>query len=290
MANFIWKGIISFGLVEIPVGLRSAENRSDLKFSYLDRRNFAPVGYERINKKTGKPVPWEDVVRGFEHDDGEYVILTEDDFKRANVRATQTIEIVSFVDGKEIDPIYFDSPYYLLPVSKAGKAYALLRDTLERTGQVGIAHFVLRTREHIAALTARENVLLLQLLRFPHEIVKASEFDVPSANGKSVKVSPAEVRMAERLVAGMSAKFDPSKFKDQYREDLKALIRKRVKAGKTEIVEEPIEERPIRGTRVVDLMPLLEKSIREKQKGSRGARPPGPPTRRPAATSRRRTG
>ncbi len=257
---YTWRGVISFGLVEIPVGLRPAESRSELKLSFLDRRDFAPVGYERYNKTTGKPVPWENIVRGYEHEDGEFVILSDADLKRANVRATQTIEIVSFAPAEDIDPIYLDTPYYVLPLKKGGKAYALLRDTLERSNKVGIAHYVMRTRGHVAAITARDHVLLLQNLRYQTEIVPVSSLHLAKAD-LDAATSDRERKMSEQLVQGMTAHFNPQEHHDAYHDDLLALIRKRIKSGATEQSTEPAEEAVPRGSRIVDLLPLLEKSV-----------------------------
>ena len=269
MARYIWKGSLSFGLVEIPVGLLSAESPEGLHFSYLDRRDYAPVGYQRYNKKTEKPVAWEDVVKGYEYEDGQYVILTDDDFKRANPEATRHIEIVSFVDAEEVEPIYFETPYYAVPMSRGSRAYALLRDTLKRTGKVGIARYVMKTRQHVAALMVRDDVLLLQNLRYAKEIVPVKDLEF-EADEIPKAASEKEIKVAEQLVRGMSDKFDPKAFHDTYTEDLLALIEKRARAGQTESVEGPLEDRPIRGTRVVDLLPLLEKSLSERA-GRRGA-------------------
>lgn len=267
MARYVWKGSLSFGLVEIPVGLLSAESREhELRFNLLDRRDYAPIGNRRYNKKTEETVEWEDVVKGYEHDEGEYVILTDDDFKRANVRATQSIEIVSFAYAEELDPIYFETPYYVVPLRKGSKAYALLRDTLEKAGKVGIARYVMKTRQHVAALTVREGVLLLQNLRYAHEVVPVKDLELTKGD-LEVPVSKREIDMAEKLIAGMTAEFRPDEFKDDYYNDLMALIEKRAKAGQTESVDAPVEDAPIRGTRVVDLLPLLEKSLAGRRSG-----------------------
>lgn len=258
--QYTWKGVISFGLVEIPVGLRSAESRSELKLSFLDRRDFAPVGYERYNKTTGKPVPWEEIVRGYEAEDGEFVILSDEDLKRANVRASQTIEIVSFAAISDIDPIYLDTPYYVLPLKKGSKSYGLLRDTLENSSKVGIAHYVMRTRGHVAVLTAREHVLLLQNLRYQSEIVPVASLDL-GKDDLGAATSDRERKVADRLVQGMTARFKPQEHHDAHYDDLLALIRKRIKGGQTKTSSEPAEEAAPRGPRIVDLLPLLEKSI-----------------------------
>lgn len=302
MARFLWKGTLSFGLVEIPVGLLSAESADGLRFSYLDRRDYAPVGYQRYNKKTEKPVAWEDVVKGYEYDTGEYVIMSDDDFKRANLRATRSIEIVSFADAAEVEPIFFETPYYVVPLTRGSKAYGLMRDTLKRTGKVGIARYVMKTRQHVAALMVRDDVLVLQNLRYQHSIVPVKELDIDPADlGKAV--SEREIRVAEQLVEGMSEKFDPAAFTDEYYDDIMKVIEKRAKAGQTESVEAPLEERPLKGTRVVDLLPLLEKSLsaagrkggatatekKEKRKAPRAAPPrAGKRVASKAAEARRR--
>ena len=302
MPRFLWKGTLSFGLVEIPVGLLSAESADGLKFSYLDRRDYAPVGYQRYNKKTEKPVPWEDVVKGYEYDTGEYVIMSDDDFKRANLRATRSIEIVSFADAVDVEPIYFETPYYVVPLTRGSKAYGLMRDTLKRTGKVGISRYVMKTRQHVAALMVRDDVLVLQNLRYQHSIVPVKELDIDPADlGKAV--SEREIKVAEQLVKGMSEKFDPAAFTDEYYDDIMKLIEKRAKAGQTESVEAPLDERPLKGTRVVDLLPLLEKSLsaagrsggasptaeKEKRKAPRAAPPrAGKRVASKAAEARRR--
>ena len=274
MARYLWKGSLSFGLVEIPVGLLSAESPDSLHFTHLDRRDYSPVGYQRYNKKTDKPVAWEDVVRGYEYEPGEYVIMSDDDLKRANPEATRSIEIVSFVDTEELEPIYFETPYYVVPLQKASKAYGLMRDTLKRTDKIGIARYVMKTRQHMAALMVRDDVLLLQNLRYAHEIIPVKKLDLePGDLGRAV--SEKEIKVAEQLVKGMSGRFEPKEFRDTYYDDLMSLIEKRAKAGQTESVEAPLEEKPVRGTRVVDLLPLLEKSLatRGKKKTARESAP-----------------
>jgi DNA end-binding protein Ku len=285
MARYLWKGSLSFGLVEIPVGLLSAESSHELKFTFLDRRDYSPVGYQRYNKKTEKPVPWEDIVRGYEYEDGEYVIMSDDDLKRANLKSTQSIEILSFVDAKEVEPIHFETPYYVVPLKKGSKAYGLMRDTLTRTGMVGIARYVMRTRQHIAALTVRDHVLLLQNLRYQHEIVPVKDLDL-EARDLGAPVSEREIKVAEQLVKGMTARFEPGEFKDEYYEDLMALIEKRAKAGQTESVEAPLAEAPVRGTRIVDLLPLLEKSLASAGRRGQGEGRKAPRTAPPRTDKR----
>ncbi len=271
MARAIWKGSISFGLVNIPVALFSAENRSDeLAFHMLDRRDMAPVGYKRINKNTGEDVPWDEIVKGYEYEDGRYVVVTDEDFIQANVEATRTVEIVDFVEGKQIDPAFYEKPYYLAPANKAAnKGYALLRETLKRTGKVGIAKVVIRTREYVAALISHGPVMLLDVMRYGYEVREASEVDVPSEDLKKLGVTDKELQLAETLVDQMVTEWDPSKYKDTYREDVLGLIRKKVERGETREVQEvphAAEEEQVAG--VVDIMSLLKKSVAERGKAA----------------------
>ena len=255
----IWEGTISFGLVQIPVGLHTAESRDGIDFDLLDRRDMAPVGYQRYNRSTQKPVEWDDIVKGYEYEDGQYVIVDKEDFKQANVKATQTVDIVHFTDASEIDVMYFEKPYYLVPTKRGHKAYVLLREVLRRSGKVGIARVVIRTRESVAALMVRGPALILELLRYDHELHKPADFSLPDESLKQLKVSPAELNMAERLVADMEAPFKPEEFKDTYRDDLMALIQRKFKRGDTE-QPEPTDEAPA-PSNVVDIMALLRSSL-----------------------------
>ena len=275
MPRTLWKGAISFGLVNIPVGLYSAEKRNSFDLTMLDRRSMKPVGFKRYNKETGEDVAWEDIIKGYEYEKDRYVVLTEEDFKRANVEATQTVDILSFVERQEIGPMYFETPYYLAPDKRGHKGYALLRETLNQTGKIGIANVVIRTRQYVAALIPYKDVILMNTLRYPSELRDTDELDVPSGNLKEVGVSPREVEMARKLVEGMSARWKPEELRDTYHEDLLALIEKRVKAGQTEMVTEPSPEegkRPAKG-KVIDLMALLKKSVEAKGKVRRPQAP-----------------
>lgn len=259
MARAIWKGSISFGLVEIPVSLQTGiSDEGDISFVQVDRRNMARIGYNRVNKESGEEVPWGEIVRGYEYEPDEYVILTDKDLQSANVKASKTVEIVSFVDQAEIDPVYYDKPYYLEPLKKDSKSYALLRDVLEKTKRVGIARVVLRTREYLAALLVREGVLVLNLLRYPKELRDPKEIEVPGA----ASVSATELKMAEQLVKGMAEKWNPKKFKDNYRDDVMAMIEKRVKSGQIQTISSGEEEEDSKPRAdIKDLMPLLKKSL-----------------------------
>lgn len=262
MPRAIWKGAISFGLVNIPIGLYPATQDGGLSFTMLDRRDMSPVGYKRINKSTGVEVPWGDIVKGYEYEDGEYVVLGESDFKRANVEATQTVELVSFVDASQIHAVYFDTPYYLAPTKKAEKGYALLRETLMRTGKVGVARVVIRTREHIAALVPFGPMLVLELLRFAEELRDPNELELPVETLASLKIGERELAMAQTLVSEMAEEWNPEQYKDEYREDLMSFIEKKIKSGKTHSIAEPVEEKEARkSANVIDLMALLKKSV-----------------------------
>jgi len=260
MPHAIWKGSIQFGLVNIPVALYPAETPDQLDLDLIDRRTMAPVGYKKINKKTGREVPADEMVKGYEVSEGHYVVVSEGDLKRASPEATRTVDIVGFVEASEIDPIYYDKPYFLAPQGQGGKAYALLRGALEKSGRIGIARLVVRTRQYVAAIYPLDDVLIAQLLRYQHEIRDTGSLDLPK--GSTAKPSSKEVEMAERLIDGMTEKWKPKDFRDDYRDELLALIRKKAKAGKeVEVTEVEEEEEEPRGAEVVDLMALLKKSV-----------------------------
>jgi DNA end-binding protein Ku len=268
MARAIWTGTVGFGLVQIPVALHSAEDSSELEMTLLDRHDFSPVGYERINKRTGKPVKWEDIVKGHEHRDGKYVVLTDQDFEEANVEATKQIDILDFVELSEIDPRYIERPYYLVPQKAGKKSYALLRETLRRTGKAGIGKVVIRTRQHLAAVVAQERALVLILLRFSDELRSDDALELPPTNLKTLGVTPKEIQMAERLVEGMVGKFEPEKYEDEYRRDLTRLIRRKAKAGELNRVPDVSKRKskPAPTAQVIDLADLLAKSVASSKK------------------------
>jgi DNA end-binding protein Ku len=281
MARPFWKGALSFGLVEIPVSLRPAVHEHDLAFTLLDRENLSPVGNRRYNKATGEEVPWNRVIRGYEYERDEYVVLSDEELKSANVRATQTIDIHEFVHRDEIDPIYFDTPYYIEAQNKASKSYTLLRDALKESGQVGIATVVLRTRQHPAAVIVRDDVMMLELLRHSEDVERPDDLLVPTARSAKDAPSKRELEMAVKLIAGMRGKFEPARYRDDYRHDVLALIERKVKSGETHTIVEPAKgEKAAPAREVIDLMPLLKQSL-EQQGGS------GTPARRgPVRASR----
>lgn len=271
MERAIWKGTIGFGLVQIPAGLYSAEAEEKLSFHQLDKRDLSPIGYERVNKTTGKPVAWGDIVKGYEYDDGRYVVLGDEDFKAANVQATQSIDILDVVDARDIPPMYFERPYYIAPTKAGKKAYALLREVLARAERVGIAKVVIRTRQHLAAVVPMDEALALVLLRFDDELRDPGRLDLPDTKLKALGVTPKELEMAEKLVEGMVSEWDPEKYRDDYREDLLTLIEKKAKSGKLDTITEPpeSEKRPRQSAKVIDLMSLLKQSV-EGSRSSKG--------------------
>jgi DNA end-binding protein Ku len=261
MARGLWKGAISFGLVNVPVELHSAKRRaSELDMTMLDKRDLAPVGYKRVNKATGKEVPWAEVVKGYEYQNDKYVVLSDEDFRRANPEAAKTVDIQAFVELADIAPQYFETPYYLIPGKRGEKAYALLRDTLKKAGKAGIATVMIRTKQYLAALIAQDELLVLNTLRYHDELKKASDFEIPDA-----KVSAKEVDMAMRLVGDMADKWQPARYKDTFKDDLLKRIEEKVDAGQTEEITEPEKgAREPKSADVVDLMSLLKKSIEKK--------------------------
>jgi DNA end-binding protein Ku len=259
MPRVIWKGQLSFGLVEIQVGLYSATTSDHVSFSLLDKRDMSPVGYKKINKKTGEDVSAKDMVRGYEIEEDQYVVLTDEDLEAANVKATHTIDVVAFCEAAEIDIRYFDTPYYLAPTKKGSKAYALLRETLKRTGKVGIARVVMRSRQYVACVTPYEDILVLDIMRYAHEVKNPKELEVPGEDLEKLGVRETELKMAEMLVDSLTQEFDPTQWRDEYRDDLMAMIEEKARTGTTPVAKltEEGDEEP----KVVDLMALLKKSV-----------------------------
>ncbi len=264
MPRAIWKGAISFGLLNVPVAVYPAEQRGDLSFHLLDSRNHARVRYQRVNEETGKEVPWDQIVKGYEFADGDYVLLTDEELESVAVEASQTVEIQSFVNAADIDLRYFDKPYYLAPGKRGEKGYVLLRETLANTGRVGIARVVIRTKEYLAALIALGDVLVLELLRFAQELRDHDDLGIPTGKISDYKVSRKEIEMAEALVEAMSTEWNPSDYHDEYREQLLAFIEE--KAEHEGHVVAPEAKEPPATTKIVDMMDVLRASL-EKQKG-----------------------
>jgi DNA end-binding protein Ku len=276
MASTLWTGSISFGLVTIPVSLVTAEVREELDFTLLDRRDDSPIGYQKISKRTGKPVPADQIVRGFEYRGGRYVVVSDADLRRASPERTQRIDVVSFVEAGEIPPIYFDRPYYLEPARGGERGYALFREALRRSGRVAVATVVVKTRQHLAAILVQDRALVLDLLRYASELRDPSRLRVPGPGLKAI--SEREIKMAERLIADMTEPWKPGRYRDEYRDELLAFIRKRGRTG--QLASAP-EAEPARRPRadVIDIADLLRKSLAGK--GPRGRSKPAETRRRP---------
>ncbi len=259
----LWKGSISFGLVNIPVGLYPATRREELKFRLLREKDLSPVNYKRVAAVDGKEVPWEQIVKGYEYEKDRFVVLKEDDFKRVDVEATQTVDIIDFVRLEEVNPMYFQKPYYLEPQKGGAPAYALLRDVLAQTGKAGIAKVVIRTKQHLAALKPNGDVLVLELMHFGDELVDAEELKVPS---QSTKPGKRELDMAKNLVEQMTVEWDPSRYKDDYTSSLMKMIEEKIaKGGKAPAAT---RARKSQGN-VIDLVAALQESLDKSGSGSK---------------------
>ena len=266
MAGSIWKGSISFGLLNIPVSLQKAEEGHDLSFSMLDEKDLSPIKYKKVSAKDGKEVPWARIVKGYEYEKGQYVILSKEDLKAANPKATQTIDIEDFVEFADIDLMFLEKPYYLVPQKSGIKGYFLLVEALKKTKKVAIAKIVIRTKMHLAMVMAKDDYLILELLRFGHEVLDVDEVHYLSDVTKP-KFTAKEIKMAQELIDGMTAKWNPEQYKDTYNDDVMKIINLKIKAGEGEEIEWelPKEEKGNTG-KVVDLMPLLKKSLEERKK------------------------
>ena len=269
MPRALWKGAISFGLVNIPVELYPAEERKGFSFSMLDKRDLAPVGYKRFNKKTGKEVDLGDIIKGYEYEKDRYVVLSQEDFRRANVKGSQTVDIKAFVPAEEIPAHFYETPYYLAPAQRGEKVYALLRETLKAMKRVAVAQVVIRTTQHLAVVVPDGKVLMLITLRYADELRQTSGLELPAEGLKSAGVTPKEVELAKRLIEDMSERWDPSEFHDTYHEDLMRRIDEKIKAGETELITEPEKgEKTAKQTaQVIDLTALLKKSLEGGRKG-----------------------
>ncbi|MGE8656087.1 MAG: Ku protein [Achromobacter sp.] len=270
----IWKGAISFGLVHIPVGLHTATTESGVDFDWLDKRSMDPVGYKRINKRTGKEIDQDNIVKGVRYEDGQYVVLSPEEIAGAYPRATQTIEIQQFVEAGEVPFVYLERPYYLAPIDMGQKVYALLRDTLAKSGKIGIARVVIQTRQHLAALIPAGDVLVLNLMRWGDDIKTPDDLDLPKAGAKGAAPSASELKMARMLVEDMSGHWDPAQYKDEFKAAVMELVARKVKAGKTETVIEPQEESPAYADNVIDLTELLQRSLKGRASGKAASAAP----------------
>ena len=268
MARSLWKGAISFGLVHIPVEMYTATSEKSLDLTMLDKRDFSPIGFKRYNKGNNKEVTWDDIVKGYEYTSGEYVVLSDEDLRSANVEATQTIDILAFVDADQVPLLYYENPYYLAPGKGGDKVYALLRETLRKAGKIGIANVVIRVKQHLAALVCVGDVIVMNTLRYSDEIKPVDDLKIPSASSKSAAISDKELKMAMALVEGMSEEWKPDQYHDTYREDVLALVEKKVKARETKTITMPGKEKAApSASNVIDLVSLLQQSLGKKPAG-----------------------
>ncbi|MGH7953457.1 MAG: Ku protein [Limisphaerales bacterium] len=260
----IWKGSISFGLINIPMNLFPATQREELKFRLLRASDLSPVNYKRVAEADGKEVPWEQIVKGYEYEKDKFIVLKDEDFKRVDVEATQTVDIIDFVVQSEINPMFFHKPYYIEPTKGGAKAYSLLRETLRDEGKVGIAKVVIKTRQYLAAVKPTGNALLLELMHFADELVEPESLNLPASS----EIRKAEKDMAKALINQMTDKWEPEKYKDDYRSVLMKMIEGKVARG--ERAPKAVAAKPRKPTNVIDLAEVLRRSLAETAKKSRG--------------------
>lgn len=268
MAGSIWKGSISFGLLNIPVNLQKAQQEKELSFSMLDEKDLSPIKYKKVNGKTGHEVPWNRIVKGFEYGPGQYVIMNKDDFKAANPKATQSIDIEDFINFDEVDLMFFEKPYYLVPQKNGIKGYFLLVEALKKTNKVAVGKVVIRNKQHLVLIMSKDGFLVMEMLHFANEVLQTSEAKYLKDIDKP-KLNPKELKMATELIEGMTSKWNPEAYKDTYHDDLMKIIKMKAESGGLKDIDygDLIKEEKGNSGKVVDLMPLLRKSLEEKRKG-----------------------
>jgi DNA end-binding protein Ku len=279
MPRSIWKGSIAFGLVNIPIELYSAVRDHRPKFRLLHAKDEAPVRYERVCQTEGKPVAWEDLVKGYEYEKGQFVVLTRDDFKTAALEKTKTIDILDFVDPDEIDERYFETPYYLQPGKGADRAYALLRDAIRESGRIGVGKIILRDAQHLAAIEVIEDALVLTMMRFADELADLDDFKFPSSAG----LRKQELTMARQLVENLSASWDPAKYTDEYRDNLMRVIQGKLKGRQPKLQAREMPQQAA----VVDLMSRLKASLEQREAGETSRKRAASKGKKKAAKPRR---
>lgn len=280
----IWKGALTFGLVNIPVEMRTAIRSDHISFRMLHGEDMSPIKYERVCEAEGEPVPWSEIVKGYEYEKGKFVVITDEDFKAAALEASKSIDILNFVSEEEIDPRYFDTPYFLVPSKGAEKPYALLREAIRKTGSVGIGKVIIRQKQHLAGVKVIGDALVLEIMRFQNELVESDEFSFPAR----ADVKPQELQMAEQLIQNLAEPFDPGKYTDDYRENLMHVIRAKIK-GRKPSIEAPT--RDLADTGVLDLMAKLRASLETvdaKASGARAKSKTAATRAKPAARTRKR--
>lgn len=286
MPRAIWKGAISFGLVHIPVALVTATSAQGVDFDWLDKRSMEPVGYKRVNKVTGKEVSKENIVKGVAYEKGRYVVISEEEIREAHPKSTQTIDIFAFVDSVQIPLQHIDKPYYLAPDRRGEKVYALLREALSSTDKVALAHVVLHTRQHLAALMPIDSAMVLVILRWPSEVRGLDTLELDDSVTKP-KLAKSELDMAKRLIKDMSADWQPEEYQDSFQDRIMALVEKKAKAGKIENVEQVEGEETRRSADVIDLTELLKRSLGGKPDSKTKAKPKASTPRKSPKTARK---
>jgi len=279
MPRPLWKGDITFGLVNIPVELYPAQESREFQFSMLDKRDFSPVGYKRYNKRSNKEVEWANVVKGYEYEKNQYVVLSDEDFRRANIKASQAIDIQAFVPALEIPVEYFDTPYFLAPNRRGKKGYVLLREALRSSGRVAVAQVVIRTAQHLAAVVPNGRALMLNTMRYSDQLREPEEIDLPAVGLKGTGVTAKEVELAKRLVCDMAEHWKAAEFKDTYHRDLMRRIKEKIRNGETRQITEAEASSTVKpqSAQVIDLAALLRQSLAasatKKSRASGSARP-----------------
>ncbi len=267
MPRAMWSGTLSFGLLNIPVSVFSAKEQKSIQFNLLDKNDYGRIGYKQYNKNTGKEVSKKDIVKGYEYEPDQFVLVTDKDFEKANPKASENIDIEDFVDLGEVDPILFEKPYYLAPAKNGVKGYELLRRVMEKTDKVAIGKIVMHGKQKLVAILARGEHLVLEIMRYAKEILEADEIELPNDDKlDKVKISDREIKMAKELVEGMTSKWKPEKYKDTYKDDLLKMIKAKVKGGKSIESETPDKPESTGDRQVIDLMPLLKKSLKQTKK------------------------
>ena len=284
MARPIWNGVLSFGLLNVPISVMSGERKVDLHFRMLDSRDKTPIRYERVNAETGEEVPWKNIVKAFEYEKGSYVVLDAEDIKSAAPESHESIDIEAFVESDAIAPAYYEKPYVLVPGKKADKGYVLLRETLRKTKRIGIGRVVIRTREYLCAVFPQGDALVMNLLRYPQELVDVEDYKLPATKPAALRISKAELDMAEKLIESMASEWKPGDFKDEFRARLGKVISKRMKSkGVTRTIEEQPELPEDATTNVVDFMALLRKSLDTNKRTPASAKTAAVTKRKPVA-------
>jgi DNA end-binding protein Ku len=289
MSRVMWKGAISFGLLHAPVSLYPASRQDEIDFDWLKRDTLQPVGYKRVVKETGKEVDKDDIVKAVKHD-GQYVVLSDEEIKSANVKSTHTVDIVSFTDAQNLSFLFFEAPYYLAPTKGGEKVYALLREALLRTRKIGIALFVLHNKQHLAALIPTPTAIVLNTLRWATEVKGADDLDLPAEGIKAAAIKPRELEMATKLIESMSEEWDPIEYRDTFRDDIMKLVENKLKEGQAEKISNVEIEEPEETNTEIDLAELLKQSLQGSAKRSSRKSPASgpPPAARKTAQSRSR--